>query len=63
MLRLLSFDMDYHWACNRETANHVRYISLRAVESPDDSRPFRTLVGSANECATESLEPAPGRIL
>jgi len=34
MLRLLSFDMDYHWACNRESADHVRLSALeyRKVE-------------------------------
>jgi hypothetical protein len=33
MLRLLSFDMDYHWACNKESANHVRFSDLEQREA------------------------------
>jgi hypothetical protein len=59
MLRLLSFDMDYHWACNRDAANHVRpsdsvYVELEVTQ---------ILVSRSHECSPASFELTPPRKL
>ncbi|KIM19463.1 hypothetical protein M408DRAFT_31199 [Serendipita vermifera MAFF 305830] len=39
MLRLLSFDMDYHWACNREATNHS-VVPMNARQRTSNSHPL-----------------------